>query len=345
MKGIKKKKIFWLFLGSLLFLSGCQGKATTANSTKKEEVTQSTVSSSKQEETTKESAEKKEKEALLWNDEKKQQLKSFMTSWGTTMGQTYQEFQPGNNVNYYGVEVPDGLLQNLKMAVNGIEVPKEWWQETGNKSSYQIVAVYSDVNAGQQPFHLYLFTLKDGVPEVLICKDTGYYERQGLNFAPTENQELKAGFTKIIGETHTKDQAKSTTATPSVPGYSAEEVLAARFYLTITQQTQKAADGVTLQLFGYPKDRKVATSETITFPTVTYTLSATPLASGEWTFSEEKNGTVKYYRLPKNYRDPQWMDATYADKEAQRILDEAQTITLGDYSQESLRSVLESFEK
>lgn len=300
------KGIFLLGCCSLLFLSACQSK-TKAPDTAKNKTASTTAkpTADKKEASEKEENQTKKEETSLWNDDKKQQLQNFMVSWGQSMGQTYRAYQPGDNVDYYGIKVPDQLLTNMQMIIDQKAVNHHWWQEKGKADSYQIVAVYSDIKTPpQQEAHLYVFTIKDEIPEVFIAKNSGENNQNALTFAPTQNQELKAGFIKIVGTTNTQKTTKKATQTPDIPGYSEEEVLAARFYLTITQQAQKAKGGVMLELFGYPKGRKVGTSETVSFPTVTYTLTSIPTGSGEWTFSEEENGTVKYYSLPTNYKDP-----------------------------------------
>ncbi|MDR1807635.1 MAG: DUF4767 domain-containing protein [Propionibacteriaceae bacterium] len=140
-----------------------------------------------------------------WTPAKADALRQFMATWGAQMGQAYKEYGPGNNVDLYGLQVPDQVLD-----------PSDWdfavdyrtaaiaWSDDGRGDGYRLVAVYSD--AETQPYleqHVYFFVLLDGQPQVLYtmqnqgisCEDAS---RLCLTFSPSANADLQAGFAAIV---------------------------------------------------------------------------------------------------------------------------------------------------
>lgn len=213
------KKGYWIGVLAVAFLlGGCQGHtkaASTADSTSSStsNTASTTKSSSKQVKNaaSKESAAKAAEPkaaAELWNTDKAQELNSFMASWGQTMGQQYEEYAPGNNVDLYGLQVPDAVLPKTStgwtVAVNEAPVVIDWSTDGKNAEGYALVAVYSD--AATQAYceqHVYFFTIVDGTPQVLVTMQNQGNENDYLYFSETENAELKAGFEKIVNETGT----------------------------------------------------------------------------------------------------------------------------------------------
>ncbi|MDA9470919.1 DUF4767 domain-containing protein [Enterococcus sp. 5H] len=213
------KKIVLVSLAGLgILLAGCQSgknKETVALSTSETAVSSSSMSSSsssqsssttqekvKESTTTATSSQEIVKEEL-WNSTKSQELNIFMAQWGQTMDQVYKEYSPGNNVNLYGLQLPDGILNNENGWQASIgEVPiSVTWSENGQVSDgYALVAVYSD--AESQPYlkqHVYFFTIQsDGTPAVLVTMQNQGNENNYLYFRETDNQELKNGFTELV---------------------------------------------------------------------------------------------------------------------------------------------------
>ncbi|ASZ08287.1 DUF4767 domain-containing protein [Enterococcus thailandicus] len=222
---MKKVSIISL-LFTVLLLTACQQnkeinstasstkitQETTANSTaavKKEvETSTSFVSTeSSNQQMTMESSSSSIKESqvvnILWNEAKAQQLNTFMASWGQTMKQSYKEYGPGNNVNLYGLQLPDTVLANTngwQATVNNVPITLTWSENGEANAGYALVAVYSDVETqASLAKHVYFFTIDAGVPKVLVTSQNQGNPDNYLYFKETENQQLKDGFTEIVG--------------------------------------------------------------------------------------------------------------------------------------------------
>ncbi|GMC03325.1 hypothetical protein K5E_13500 [Enterococcus thailandicus] len=222
---MKKVSIISL-LFTVLLLTACQQnkeinstasstkitQETTANSTaavKKEvETSTSFVSTeSSNQQMTMESSSSSIKESqvvnILWNEAKAQQLNTFMASWGQTMKQSYKEYGPGNNVNLYGLQLPDTVLANTngwQATVNNVPITLTWSENGEANAGYALVAVYSDVETqASLAKHVYFFTIDAGVPKVLVRSQNQGNPDNYLYFKETENQQLKDGFTEIVG--------------------------------------------------------------------------------------------------------------------------------------------------
>ena len=143
-----------LFIG-LLFLNGCAKNDIHANH--KIENYDVTASSALNE-----ASEKTTHSLPLWDTEKADEFRHFMKNWESTTNQSYKEYQPNENVNYYGIRLPDDVLGSAKerpIAVNRTIVTAEWSNTGKSTSDYSIVAVYSDVQTGVglSPRQVYFF--------------------------------------------------------------------------------------------------------------------------------------------------------------------------------------------
>ncbi len=214
---MKKVSIISL-LFTVLLLTACQQnkeinstasstkitQETTANSTaavKKEvETSTSFVSTeSSNQQMTMESSSSSIKESqvvnILWNEAKAQQLNTFMASWGQTMKQSYKEYGPGNNVNLYGLQLPDTVLANTngwQATVNNVPITLTWSENGEANAGYALVAVYSDVETqASLAKHVYFFTIDAGVPKVLVRSQNQGNPDNYLYFKETENQQLR----------------------------------------------------------------------------------------------------------------------------------------------------------
>lgn len=214
---MKKWTSAWL-LSTLLLLTACGSTTTNSTSdsssqtsiassvsstTESQSSTSSTASSQTDStSTTQTSAAEKEQETTPWNETKAAQLRSFMQDWGTEMEQTYQAYSPGNNVDLYGLALPDGVLSGSdKWQAVLDETPMDIaWSETGQSGAdYDLVAVYSD--AETQDYlekHVYFFTIHHGEPLVLVTSQNQGNENNYLYFKETENAALKDDFRKIV---------------------------------------------------------------------------------------------------------------------------------------------------
>lgn len=154
--------------------------------------------------TGKKTAEEKVKEddskEVIWTQEKADKLSAFMASWGSTMDQSYKSYSPENNVDFYGMTLPEATLTGgWQVAINEQPIEIEWSENGTGQNGYQLVAVYSD--AETQPHlgkHLYYFILEQGKPKVLVTQQNQGNEMKYLYFNETENQALRDGFSSII---------------------------------------------------------------------------------------------------------------------------------------------------
>lgn len=212
-----KKGLFASIVVSTLLLAGCQSgvenevspdesastslsESETVESTN-QSTTQTTTSSSTSESTT----ETSEAEESLWDDDKAQSLNTFMTDWGKTMDQEYKEYSQGNNVDWYGTQIPDVLVGEDKTWTTVLEeTPVEFeWSDDGKESDdvYALVAVYSDADTQKYlEQHLYFFTIHEGEPKVLVSQQNQGNAENNFYFSETENQDLKDGFANIVND-------------------------------------------------------------------------------------------------------------------------------------------------
>lgn len=154
----------------------------------------------------------------LWSVQKKAQLQQFMADWGQRMNQTYKEYTPGNSINFNGVQAPDGLVGNVTMqpAIGQHPIYLEWSENGQVKDGYALVAVYSDAETQpEMQKHLYLFTIVNNQPLVLVTMQNQGDPYGYLYFGATDNAELRAGFEKIVGAPSiTKEQIPNISVNP-----------------------------------------------------------------------------------------------------------------------------------
>ncbi|HHT25206.1 MAG TPA: DUF4767 domain-containing protein [Clostridiaceae bacterium] len=140
-----------------------------------------------------------------WNQEKAAELANFMVTWGNWMNQKYYQYWQGNSVDLCGLMVPDDVMGDSRIwdiAYLGETITLKWSNNgVNNPGEYALVAIYSD--AATQPAdadkHVYLFTIKDGVPIVMITMQTQGIDNR-LHFYETENYDLKVGFAAIVND-------------------------------------------------------------------------------------------------------------------------------------------------
>lgn len=213
---MKKVVLLASFVASVLLFAACGSDTTTSSSASSTsssavasstttETSAATASTDSSEVASSQSSEtmtadtSSTSETNLWTSEKAATLADFMKSWGNTMGQEYHAYEPGNNVNFYGVTVPDKVLdKSMQMVVDKQEIPIQW-STTGMGAGYQLVAVYSDAKTGSfGAMHLYFFVLVDGQPKVYVTEQNQGNEQNYLYFHETDNQELKDSFENLF---------------------------------------------------------------------------------------------------------------------------------------------------
>lgn len=150
----------------------------------------------------------------LWDEQKQQQLATFMTSWGTTMKQDYDSYRPGHNTDFYGLKYPAELTKG-NLVANDEDASFEWSKTGKGHADYEVVGIYSDVaHADSVSAHLYFFTIHQGQPVVLITEQNQGNSENKVYFKTTANTDLSGGFSRIVkGKTSTsKSAATATTA-------------------------------------------------------------------------------------------------------------------------------------
>lgn len=208
---MKKVVLSIVLLVTIFGFAGCkQEKSKEQTADQKIKVTSTSEQSSSSSSTVQHSTKQSEESAKpatngRWNTAKAAKLQEFMNSWGQTMGQSYKDYYPKNNVDFYGLDLPDDLIGTTKtqpMAVDDQIVTGEW-SETGNSSGdYSIVAVYSDAETA--PYagkHVYFFAFYNQQPVVLVSMQNQGMPDKAFHFSKTENQDLKNGFSNIVNGT------------------------------------------------------------------------------------------------------------------------------------------------
>ncbi|WP_208422662.1 DUF4767 domain-containing protein [Latilactobacillus fragifolii] len=139
---------------------------------------------------------KQEKE--LWSKDKMHKLATFMGNWGRSMGQTYAAYYPENNTDFYGKKYPQDFSKN-QIAVANQQVSVAWSEDGNGTADYQVVAIYAeDSSANFGTAHLYLFSIHDDKPMVLITQQNQGMPDNLIHFDETKNATLKNGFSDIV---------------------------------------------------------------------------------------------------------------------------------------------------
>lgn len=275
----------------------------------------------------------------FWTPEKDKQLQNFMAAWGKVMGQSYQRNDEAHNTSYAGLAFPADF-KSRTLAVDGQAVSVEWSPNGTGSSQYNVVAVFS---AGEKSFggHIYLFSIHNQQPVVLHTSQNQGMDDNMIHFNVTDNQDLKNGFTQIVSS----GTAPEINQNPNVlEGYSAEQVLAAKVWLTKFGGVDPSVSS--LAISHSPAGTDVGpVSGSVTFPRPTIGVGAIPVASGGLTYADNSDGTVTIYEVPSHFQDPRLLeDAEYGRQFTQNILDTAYTLQLKEFSNEQLRTFLTKLE-
>lgn len=214
-----------IFFGSvtMLLLAGCgqQSKETSQSSSKQvssgKQAAKKVTASSAKKVSRKQVTQTSSSDKAVWSSAKSQALKTYMASFSQAMDQQYVEYSPSQSGEYYGIQFPDYLDED-KVAVDDQHVTVSWSENGVGQAAYQVVGIYSDYNtAPSMGAHLYLFTIHDGQPVVLITEQTQGMPDDLMHFKETANTDLKQNFVQIVdgGSATTANTTKSPTATAS----------------------------------------------------------------------------------------------------------------------------------
>lgn len=134
---------------------------------------------------------------IPWNNEKTEQLNTFMTEWQKDMNQEYLPASPENPANMYGVEFPAQITDDF-LAVADQPVQSVWNPDGPLvQDTYNIVASYYQINGPSMQTHFYLMTIYNGEPIVLHSQQNQGMPDQKIHFEPTQNAALQEGFRNI----------------------------------------------------------------------------------------------------------------------------------------------------
>lgn len=136
-----------------------------------------------------------------WSSHKRAQLATFMNKWGQGMGQQYRSYEPGQDVYFYGVPIPEAF-EYMYPAVGDEVIDWEWSTIGESAADYAVVAIYSDADYTEYSKHLYMFTIHKGNPEVLITEQNQGNPNNWIYFNHTQNQELQNGFADIVNNNY-----------------------------------------------------------------------------------------------------------------------------------------------
>lgn len=206
-------------LSLLILLGACsKGEPTSSKSADSDRSTVSETTKTGKKETLQSSTKTKTDETkqsddkkVSWTEKNASDLQQFMSSWGDTMDQEYKEYSKENNVNFYGLAIPSGLLEGqMHPKINNELVEMSWLQANQEEGSYTILTVYSDIETTPSVGgHCYLFTIHQDRPVVLVTMQNQGNAENDIVFKETDNQELKNGFNQIIEGTYVPQQNQS----------------------------------------------------------------------------------------------------------------------------------------
>lgn len=139
----------------------------------------------------------------IWNNEKSRLLEQFVIQWGETSfnpAQEYQEYYPNpNGHDFLGYSFPEDL-NNIKVAVNDQPVSMNISKDGTNKYDYNVVAIFSDAGLSQSTVgvHLYMMTIHNGQPVVLVTQQNQGTPDKMLHFSPTKNTDIEGKFDSLV---------------------------------------------------------------------------------------------------------------------------------------------------
>ncbi len=205
------KKIILLLttISTTLILGACQKKTApkeSATSTTSEVKASSTtsqkettvVSTTESQEATITTTSTESEEIELFQKAQADELTSFMKNWE---GKDYEAFTPEEDVNFYGVMLPNDLLAGKMKLQIGDKVFQPTWWEVAKPEDFQIVGLYSNANTADfGTAKAYLFALDNGKAGVYETMQNQGNEEGTLAFTPAENSALQEYLQQLINK-------------------------------------------------------------------------------------------------------------------------------------------------
>ena len=189
-----KKLIGVLAIAGLsVALAGCgnQNTQSSSNTTKT-----NSEASSNQNTANNTSSSESHHDSSLWNNQKNEQLASFMQKWGPTMHQSYEQYDGQNELKVStGITYPDGLSKELVECQSGLI---GWEQTCKGDFVYNVVAIYyHDGTEPPLPNRItYFFAFHNGKPVVLVDQSNN----GDPDCHPTTNTDLESNFERIANQ-------------------------------------------------------------------------------------------------------------------------------------------------
>jgi predicted small secreted protein len=371
------KKIHWVFsilLVGVFALTACgaqQGaksnistkgakvSQTKRNSSKKQAVTKRTTRSSEQSSevsttTATSLAVEEVRTGNFWDEGKVQALNNFMQSWGTAMGQTYQNYTATRSVTFGGVNFPQDLLNgNTTLQVSGQPVETIWLPNGADEaagSDYKIMAAFSDVTAATpDKQYAYLFAMHALVPTVLVATPTS--DGAVLNASVTQNKDLQQAYSDIIQNSATdvvpeKVSLNSNSTSSALANYTAEQIQYAKVWLTFAKGSTDnyiSALDVSHESAGSPVGNGRAAGA-VGFPQAVTEIIAMPLAGGGITYADNGDGTITVYEVPLHFQDRRFMEPAFGKQFTQSLIEHAVTENVQSFTNEQLLTILEKMQ-
>ncbi|MEJ6348897.1 DUF4767 domain-containing protein [Holzapfeliella sp. He02] len=134
-----------------------------------------------------------------------QEMDTFMRSFSSQMGQSYQRYYPQKNsqTTFYGFDFVNGLdLYNYYVDGSPATIGLINQKTMRGTSDYNVIMAYSDIKDNSTTYtdrHLYLFTLHNNQPEVLVATQD-QATAGSVYFRHTQNTTLKTGFENLYNQ-------------------------------------------------------------------------------------------------------------------------------------------------
>lgn len=136
----------------------------------------------------------------IWNQDKANSLVSFMESWETQMGRSYQYADSTNDVKYYDRLFPLYLeIGSLDFTFNNQSISPVWYETADETDEYQIDGIFSD-QEDNGTHHLYFFVNHNGKPIVMVTDQNPSDSGNALNFSKTIHTDLLDKYAELLSK-------------------------------------------------------------------------------------------------------------------------------------------------
>lgn len=140
-------------------------------------------------------------QTALWNPNKTAQLRALMDEYQKNHNQfDAADYATGVAVKLYGIEFPKALIEKqFRTELNGKDLRVSWSTDGISGDGYNIVGVYSDdAHAKSDPHTLYLFTIINRQPAILVTSQKDQNDRHAIVFTRVTDEQLNSGFQAIV---------------------------------------------------------------------------------------------------------------------------------------------------